>query len=220
MKLAKFIEINIVRKAQFANVSTHLLKWVFFINVHHHCDGKTHQTDEPPDEFQVTLTEFPSFFVEPTYANSQKGRQADFRIKTDPNHKIPFHSPYHISPHKDKARRRNLHKAMGCSWIQPSRSNFGSPVLFWPNPDTTLGVCIDYRPENAITVMDGYPLRHNKDLLSSIHGSCWFTKLDLVAGYHQNCIPTANRAKPAFTTEYCLCGWRVLSFGLANAPSQ
>jgi len=109
---------------------------------------------------------------------------------------------------------------IGCIWIQPSRSNFGSPVLFVPKPDSMLRMCIDHRAVNAITVKDRYPLPHIEDLLNSIHGSCWFTKFDIVAGYHQIRIATADRQKTAFTTKFDLYEWRVLPLGLANAPTQ
>ena len=89
-----------------------------------------------------------------------------------------------------------------------------------PKPDGRLRLCIDYRAVNAITVKDHYPLPHIKGLLNFMHGSCWFTKLDLAAGYHQICIATADRQKTAFSTKFGLYEWRVLPFGLANAPSQ
>jgi hypothetical protein len=53
-----------------------------------------------------------------------------------------------------------------------------------------------------------------------MHGSCWFTKLDLVAVYHHIRMATADRANKAFTTKLGLYEWRVLPVGLANAPSQ
>jgi len=81
-------------------------------------------------------------------------------------------------------------------------------------------MCIDYRAVNAITVKDRYPLPHIEDLLNSTHGPCWFTKLDLAAGYHQIRIATADRQNTAFTTKFGLYKWRVLPFGLANAPCQ
>ena len=217
---AKFMGIHIIRKAELKNVSARLLKRAFLIKVHHRGDGSTLQTDEPPGEFQEMLTKFQGLFGEPTFANSQNGRQADFEIKTDPNGKIPFRSPYRISPREEAELRRQIDKAIRCGWIQPSRSNFGSPVLFVPKPDGTLRMCIDYRAVNAITVKDRYPLPHIEDLLNSMHGSCWFTKLDLAAGYHQIRIATADRQKTAFTTKFGLYEWRVLPFGLANAPSQ
>ena len=65
-----------------------------------------------------------------------------------------------------------------------------------------------------------FPFADVEDLLNSMHGSCWFTKLDLAAGYHQIRIATAYRQKTAFSTEFGLYDWRVLPFGLAIAPSQ
>jgi hypothetical protein len=112
------------------------------------------------------LNEFQGLFGEPTYSNSQKGRQADFEIKTDPNGKIPFRSPYRISPGEEEELRKQIDKAIRCGWIQPSRSNFGSPVLFVPKPDGTKCMCIDYRAVHAITIKDRYPLPHNEDLLN------------------------------------------------------
>jgi hypothetical protein len=61
---------------------------------------------------------------------------------------------------------------------------------------------IDYRAVNGVIAFkDRYPLPHIEDLLNSIQGSCWFTQLDLAAGYHQIRIATADRQKTAFTTK-------------------
>jgi len=211
--------IHIIWKAELKNLSTRLLKWAFLFEVPHRGDGDTLRT-EPPGEFQDMLIEFQGLFSERTYAHSQKGRETDFEIKTDPNGKIPFRSPYHISPHEEEELRRQIDKVNRCSWIQPSRSNFGSLVLSVAKPDGILRTCIDYRAVNAITIQDRYPLPHIEDLLNSMHGSCLFTKLDLVAGYHQIRIATADTYKTAFTTKFGLYKWRVLPFGLAHAPSQ
>jgi hypothetical protein len=74
---AKFMGIHIIRKTELKNVSARLLQWAFLINVHHHGNGDTLPTDGPPGEFQEVLREFQGLFGEPTYPNSQKGRQAD-----------------------------------------------------------------------------------------------------------------------------------------------
>jgi len=116
----KFMGIHIIWKAELKNVSARLLKRAFLIKVHHRGDGSTLQTDEPPGEFQEMLTEFQGLFGEATFGNSQNGRQANFEIKTDPNGKIPFRSPYRISPREEAELRRQIEKANRCGWIQPS----------------------------------------------------------------------------------------------------
>jgi len=217
---AKFMGLHIMRKAEPENVSARLLKLAFLIKVHHRGDGSTLQTAESPGEFQEMLTEFQGLFAEPTFANSQNGRQANFEINMDPHGEIPFRSPYRNSPREKAALLRQIDKAIRCGWIQPSRSDFGSPVLFVPKPEGTLRMCIDYRAVNTITVKYRYPLPHIEDLLNSMHGSCWFTKVHLAAGNNQIRIATANRQKTAFTTKFDLYEWRVLPTGQANAPSQ
>jgi len=92
--------------------------------------------------------------------------------------------------------------AIRCGWIHPSRSDFGSPVLFVLKPDVTLRMWIDYCAVNAITVKDCYPLPHIEHLLNSMHGPCGFTQLDLAASYHKMCIATADRQKTAFTIKF------------------
>jgi len=212
--------IHIVRKAELKNVSARYVKPAILINIHYRRNGGTLQTDKPPGEFQEILTKIRGLFGEPIFPNVQKGGQADFETKTDPIGKIHFCSPYRISPREEAERRRQIEKVIGCSPIQPSQSNFDSPVFFVPKPDSTLPLCIDYRAVNTIPVKDRCPLPHIEDLLNSMHGSCWFTQLDSAAAYHQIRIATADRQKTAFTTTFGLYQWQVLPLGLANAPSQ
>jgi hypothetical protein len=166
------------------------------------------------------LNEFQRLFGGPTYSNSQKGRQSDFEIQMDLNGKIPLCSPYRISPHQEDVIKKQIDKAMRCGWIQPSRCNFGSPVLFVPKPDSIMGMCIDYCAVHAIIVKDRNPLCLFEDLLNSMHCSCWFPKLELVASYHQISMTAADRQKAALTTKFSLYEWQVLPFALANALWQ
>lgn len=76
--------------------------------------------------------------------------------------------------------------------------------------------CVDYRPLNSVTKKDSYPLPRIDESLS---GSSWFSSLDLRSGYWQVPLSPDARPKTAFCTGRRLWQFRVLSFGLCNAPA-
>jgi hypothetical protein len=213
---ARLMGVDIMLQEELRNVDRRLLKKAFFIRVY-----KKEADPKPPDEMMAMLQEFGAqgLFDEPTYHNAKEGGH-EFRIAIEDGAKAPFRSPYRISPKEEAELRRQLDKAIRNRWNTPSTSNYGSPVLFVPKGDGELRMCIDYRAVNRITIKDRYPLPHLEDLFNGLEGSKVFYKLDLASGYHQIRIAAGDRQKTAFTTTFGLYEWRVLPFGLANAPSQ
>ena len=80
-------------------------------------------------------------------------------------------------------------------------------------------MCIDYRALNRHTIKDKFPLPHCEDLFDKMHGSNYFTKIDLLWGYWQVPMREEDRSKSAFITQYGQFEWNVMPFGLCNAPS-
>jgi hypothetical protein len=84
--------------------------------------------------------------------------------------------------------------------------------------DKTQRLCIDYRPHNAVTVKNKYPLPLIDLLFDQLIGAHVFSKIDLHSCYHQILIREQDIPKTAFSTRYGLYEYLVMSFGLTNAP--
>jgi hypothetical protein len=86
--------------------------------------------------------------------------------------------------------------------------------------DKELLLCVDYRPLNAVTIKNKYPLPRIDILFDQLAGAQVFSKIDLRFSYHQIKICVEDIPKTAFTTRYGLFEYLVMSFGLTNASTH
>jgi hypothetical protein len=75
---------------------------------------------------------------------------------------------------------------------------------------------VDYRPLNDVTIKNKYPLPRIEVLFDQMRGVRVFSKIDLRSGYHQMKIRSSDIPKMAFSTQYGLYEFTIMSFSLIN----
>jgi hypothetical protein len=113
-----------------------------------------------------------------------------------------------------------LNELMDKGFIRPSSSPWGCLALFVKKKDQSLRLCVNYRPLNAVTIKNKYPLPRIDILFDQLAGAKVFSKIDLHSGYHQIKIHPEDIPKTALPTRYGLYEYLVMSFGLTNAPAH
>jgi hypothetical protein len=123
-------------------------------------------------------------------------------------------------PPKELAElKTQLQELLGKGYIGPSSSPWGCPALFVKKKDGSLRMCVDYRPLNAVTIMNKYPLPRIDVFFDQLAGAKVFSKIDLRSGYQQIKTRPRDILKTAFSTCYGLYEFLVMSFGLTNAQA-
>lgn len=170
-------------------------------------------------ELKRVLQEYRDIFPEQLPSGLPPDRPVAHTIPLKPNSVPPAKKMHRLSKREEDEMLRQIRQLLELGWIQPSSSPYGSPILFVRKKDGSLRMCIDYRGVNKITVRNSYPLPRIDDMFDKLAGAKYFSCLDLQSAYHQVKLSEHDVPKTAFTTPMGLYEYRVLPFGLTNAPA-
>ncbi len=138
-------------------------------------------------------------------------RPYDLQINVEEGVK-PVHGPiYSLSPPELAALWEFLKEHTRSGFICPSKSPWGSPILFVKKKDGSLDgslhLCVDFCALNRVTEKDCYPLPLISDLLMSPTPARIYSKIDLKHAYHLVHIAKGDEPKTAFHTHYSSYEW-------------
>ena len=82
----------------------------------------------------------------------------EFVIELQPSTAPISKRPYRMPPKELAELKVQLQELLDKGFIRPSASPCGCPAMFIKKKDDSLRLCVDYRPLNAVTIKNKYPL--------------------------------------------------------------
>ena len=125
-------------------------------------------------------------------------REINFRIDLLPDTQHISIPPYRMAPAERKELKVQLKDLLDKSFIRPSISPWGAPVLFVRKKDSSRRMCIDYRMLNKVTIKNKYPIARINDLFEQLQGASHFSKIDHRLSYHQLIVRDSDILKTTF----------------------
>ena len=127
--------------------------------------------------------------------------------------------PYRLPHAYWEEVKQELREMLAEGVIEPSQSDWASPIVLVRKKDGSIRLCVDYRKLNAQSRTDAYPMPRIEDILDRVGKAKIITTLDLARGYWQVPVADEDRHKTAFTSPFGLYQFCVMPFGLNGAPA-
>ena len=174
------------------------------------------EVSTPADpRFDALLDEFPEITT-PSFRLKEVSHGVEHHIPTDGHRPVQARAR-RLCPEKLAVAKAEIEKLCELGVCKRGKSEWSSPLLVTTKPDGGWRVCGDYRRLNAMTPDDKYPVRTLQDFTAELHGKKYFSKVDLLKGYHQIPVREEDIRKTAVVTPFGLFIFPRTPFGLKNA---
>ncbi|XP_031668019.1 uncharacterized protein LOC116359314 [Oncorhynchus kisutch] len=174
-----------------------------------------HLEEDKQDELKQLFGKYPALFSQ----RPGRTKVLEHVIRLKPGQNPVRQHPYRVPERLVVALKEEVHTMIEMDVVEPSSSEWSSPIVIVPKKDGSLRVCMDFRKVNAISQFDAYPMPRIDDLLERIGRAHYITTLDLCKGYWQVPLDEQSKAYTAFRTPMGLFQFKVMPFGLHGAPA-
>ena len=133
---------------------------------------------------------------------------------------VPVHDPIRRIPIGIEEKVDDMvDKLLSQDIIRHSDSPWNAALVVVKKKDGSIRLCVDYRNLNSKTIRPIYPIPDTKHLLDSLHGSKYFSAIDLSSAYYQCEVKEEDKEKTAFATRRGHYEFNRMPFGLCGAPA-
>ena len=182
------------------------------------CRSSTHLNDCEKKKFEKLLIQYQGAFAK---SNDDLGCTNLIQHHIDTQGARPIRQPPRRLPlAKRETERNEIEKMLKAGIIEPSISEWSSPVLLLTKKDGTTRFAVDYRKINEKIRKDSFPLARIDDCLDALAGAQYYSCMDLNQGFLQMPVAPESRDKTAFATSLGLFQFLRLPYGLVTAPSE
>lgn len=124
-----------------------------------------------------------------------------------------------LAPTEKKIVNKQIEEWVQKGIVQPSLSEYASPIVLVDKKDGSKRLCVDYRKLNQKIVKDRYPLPIIEEQLDALQGAKIFSTLDLKNGFFHVPISEDSRKFTSFVVPDGQYEFLRVPFGLCNSPS-
>lgn len=171
-------------------------------------------TVEERKELQNVLKHFPLTSA----GNLGKTTLLEHEIEIASDGKMRDLPMYRYSPKIWEKIEEELERWKTLNVIEECSSEFASPLVPVKKSNGKIRVCLDSRRINSVTKKDAYPMRNMGEIFHRLQKAKYFSIVDLKDAYFQIPLKESSRNFTAFRTPKGLFRFKVVPFGLKNAP--